>query len=412
MLENVRLPGGLKTIEPCAFYGCSSLANVELPEGLETIGEFAFCSCLQFRSVELPEGLKTIGYHAFARCNFDVVRLPSSLETIGGGWNCAGFNLPEDNPRFRTLDGVLFDNEIKTLLVYPGKKAGNDYLVPEGVETIGDAAFSGCKSLITIIFPDSLQTIGKNAFWDCESLKSVEFPESLKTIGDWAFCCCLSLRKVVFPKSLSTIGTKAFSDCATLAKVELPAGLQKIGTNAFEGCPSIELTATEGSWAAEWLKERRPDATMKVADPSDVKYLVLPGNQAFKTRPFQDGVEITGRRKEFGETLIIPEEIDGQPVRYIGPFAFYGCKSLASVELPESLQGIGYVAFPDGVEFTAPKNSWAAEWIENNDVKKPLFRPRNIFFASVLAALFIWKFLFSAASSRKKGSSSVVLSKE
>lgn len=412
-LETVRLPGGLKTIEPCAFYDCDSLGNVDFPEGLQTIREFAFCSCAQLKSVELPESLKTIGYHAFARCDFDVVRLPSSLETIGGGWNCAAFELPEDNSRFRMLDGVLFDNETKTLLAYPGKKAGNDYVVPEGVETIGDAAFSGCKSLITVKLPQSLKTIGKNAFWDCESLAEIELPENLTSIRDWAFCCCVSLRKIAFPKRLKTIGNEAFSSCESLIDVELSEGLRKIGTGVFENCPSVEFTVPEGSWAAGWIMERRPNAIKKVLVPSspapgegnspaDADNTALNEKQPFQTTPWKDGVEITGYEGSVGETLVIPGKIDGLPVRRIGSFAFSDCESLEDVELPDGLQAIGMNAFPDGVRLTAPEDLWTSEWIrEEKEAKSSSDRRRDIFFTISLTALLILNIAFSTPWRRR-----------
>ena len=47
------------------------------------------------------------------------------------------------------------------------------------------------------------------------------------------------------------------------------------------------------------------------------------------------------------ETLIIPEVIDGKPVRGIGSGAFWRCTRLASLKLPSSLRSIGYAAFED-----------------------------------------------------------------
>lgn len=43
--------------------------------------------------------------------------------------------------------------------------------------------------------------------------------------------------------------------------------------------------------------------------------------------------------------FIIPSELDGYPVTNIGGGVFSGCKSLTSIAIPESVTGIGDLAF-------------------------------------------------------------------
>ena len=45
--------------------------------------------------------------------------------------------------------------------------------IPNGVTSIGDWVFKGCKYLKSITIPDSVTSIGNYAFSGCESLKSV-----------------------------------------------------------------------------------------------------------------------------------------------------------------------------------------------------------------------------------------------
>ena len=54
---------------------------------------------------------------------------------------------------------------------------------PEGLTSIGKAAFSGCTGLTSVTFPEGLTSIGEYAFSGCKGLTSVTFPEGLTSIG-------------------------------------------------------------------------------------------------------------------------------------------------------------------------------------------------------------------------------------
>ena len=47
-------------------------------------------------------------------------------------------------------------------------------VLPVGVTSIGDWAFSGCLSLEEVVIPQSVMSIGKNTFYNCASFKKVE----------------------------------------------------------------------------------------------------------------------------------------------------------------------------------------------------------------------------------------------
>ncbi len=96
----------------------------------------------------------------------------------------------------------------------------------------------------------------------------------------------------------------------------------------------------------------------------------LPEQATFRYRIEDGGAIITGYTGNIS-LLSIPEQLDGYPVvaiaerafegcgltavvlpegvRYVGWFAFYGCKGLLHVTLPASLESIGYAVF-DGCE--------------------------------------------------------------
>ena len=63
-------------------------------------------------------------------------------------------------------------------------------VIPEGVKSVGDHAFSGCTSLHSVEIPDGVKSIGYGAFRLCISLQSVVIPESVECIGAGAFRGC------------------------------------------------------------------------------------------------------------------------------------------------------------------------------------------------------------------------------
>ena len=68
-------------------------------------------------------------------------------------------------PKYKTIDGVLYNKDMSTLLVCPRGKNGN-ITIPEGVTEIKAFAFANSK-IEKVSFPDSLKKIGKHAFFEC-----------------------------------------------------------------------------------------------------------------------------------------------------------------------------------------------------------------------------------------------------
>ena len=56
-------------------------------------------------------------------------------------------------------DFVIENGELQK---YKGQ--GGDVVIPEGVTSIGDCAFSGCSSLTSVVIPDGVTSIGNDAF--------------------------------------------------------------------------------------------------------------------------------------------------------------------------------------------------------------------------------------------------------
>ncbi|MCR4799770.1 MAG: leucine-rich repeat protein [Bacteroidales bacterium] len=105
--------------------------------------------------------------------------------------------------------------------------------IPNTVTSIGDGAFSYCKSLTSISIPNRITSIGEEAFLFCEGLASITIPNSVTSIGDRAFSNCESLTSISIPNSVTTIGEYAFNWCGSVTSLTIPNSVTSIGEWAF-----------------------------------------------------------------------------------------------------------------------------------------------------------------------------------
>ena len=158
-LTSITLPEGVTSIGSYAFAYCYSLTSITLPEGVTTIGDYAFYNCTSLTSITIPESVNVIGSYAFEQCyNFTAVHV-CSLEA----WCKISFGNYSSTPGYYAPNLYMYLNgELVTELV-----------IPEGVTSIGEWAFSGCSSLTAITLPESVTSIGNWAFANCHSLISI-----------------------------------------------------------------------------------------------------------------------------------------------------------------------------------------------------------------------------------------------
>ena len=149
-----------------AFYNLTSIAEVEIPDTVTTIGKHAFAGCTGLTVVNLPAGTVTVGEAAFWGC--------TSLTTLNDAEHPLSALTTIEKNAFRDCTSLV---EI------------NGGSLPETLETIGDAAFWGCKSLTSVEFPESVKTIGALAYYNCTGLTSIKLHNGFEkdSIGKFAF---------------------------------------------------------------------------------------------------------------------------------------------------------------------------------------------------------------------------------
>ena len=136
-------------------------------------------------------------------------------------------------------------------------------VIENGVTSIGDFAFYGCSSTISVTIPNSVTSIGHYAFIGCTNLTSITIPNSVTSIGNLAFYDCSALTSITIPNSVTSIGYKAFHDTKwydnqpdgvvyvdkvlceykgtmpSNTKINIKDGTTLIADGAFSGCSGL-----------------------------------------------------------------------------------------------------------------------------------------------------------------------------
>ena len=131
------------------------------------------------KEIVVPDGITEIGPLIFAGCiDLTTVRLPGSVEKINptAFQDCINLHeivLAEENQSFVYEYGLLMDKQ-KTMVVFATD--AEFIVVPDGIEKIGNRAFSFCKSLCNLQLPDSVRYVGSFAFDNCCNLQTITLP--------------------------------------------------------------------------------------------------------------------------------------------------------------------------------------------------------------------------------------------
>ena len=239
------IPNSVTTIGEYAFSYCSNLKSVTIPDSVTTIGGSAFTNCNSLTSVTIPNSVTTIGERAFDFCfELTSVTIPDSVTTIGdcpfsACRSLTNIYVDSGNSNYSSENGVLFNKNKSTLIQYPTGNQRMEYAIPKSVTTIGEYAFSECRSLTSVTIGNSVRTIDKCAFYICSSLTSVTIPNSVTTIWMNAFSACRSLTSVTIGNGVTIIGEHAFSECGSLTSVTIGNSVKTIDDGAFSKCKSL-----------------------------------------------------------------------------------------------------------------------------------------------------------------------------
>lgn len=152
--------------------------DISVPEEIggytvRKISTRAFRDNTEITSVTIPNTVTEIEYAAFKGC--------TGLTSIA---------VENNNASYVSVDGVLFDKSITTLIQYPIGRQDAAYSIPDSVTEIFEFAFSGSVNLTSVTIPNSVTTFGQYAFEGCSGLMDITIPSSVTKIGTCTFSEC------------------------------------------------------------------------------------------------------------------------------------------------------------------------------------------------------------------------------
>ena len=255
-------PNGIVGFSPVWNKYNKKIKEVVVEEGITGLQHYCFAWLDNLEKITLPESLETIGGNAFRFCpSLKEIYIPKNVSKIGKNAIESDIKItvdPENPHLIYDNSNYSFFNKDKTKLIYTSSCI--NYIVPDGIEIIGDHAFNENRHSF-IFLPDSVTTIGMSAFrvceitaldlpeslteigqyaFECSSLETIKIPAGVKKISAFAFSCNYYLENVIIEEGVEELDYACFSDCPNLAEVVLPLSLKSVETGAFNYCDALD----------------------------------------------------------------------------------------------------------------------------------------------------------------------------
>lgn len=320
------IPNTVSTVGEYAFYGCTTLSNITIPDSVVRLKNSAFRSCTGLQSVTIPESVIAIEGYAFDSC--------SKLKEV----YCQPLTPPTGY--YTMFPSANADLKIyvptESVEAYRGAQYWSDYVdIIEGYEFVYDSSEGATPANNEIWYTNGSTTettnpynsavfganIVSNSYRAKYNCWVILFDAAVNSIGSSAFSNCKAITSITLPNSVTTIGNSAFYSCTGLRSITLPDSVTDINTSAFWRCSNIE--AFRGKYATS-------DGRCVVKDGAIIAYAQASGTE------FSIPVGVTS----------------------IGYYAFYDCKNLTKVAIPDGVTNIqGFRECSNLVEIDLPNTA-------------------------------------------------------
>lgn len=340
--KKVSIPSGIESIASYAFVGMENY-SFNLPDTIKTIGDYAFANITFSHPktcIQLPAALEHIGNHAFEGAKLELVKFGSNLKTIGD-YAFAYAWIYTDSERGR--------NE------YAYKNYWyRDLILPDSIQTIGEAAFQGLTGLHNIdLSKTQIRIIEPRTFMNVHSARSTSFldiyygettillPSSVQEIKEEAFFKA-ELEDIKMENAeLESIGKQAFAEVDMFHIDFSGVKIKEIKEEAFLKAKTYDINIDDVERIGE-----RAFANATTVDDIHIVNVEMIGEQAFANASTR--ISIGDNVKEIGDQAFYNCNFGGQKVftlsstvTTIGAEVFKDASGLETITIPASVERIG-----------------------------------------------------------------------
>ena len=230
------------------------------------------------------------------------------------------------------------------------------------VTSIGETAFRNCTSLTSITIYGDVGSIDKYDISNCDNLTSITIHGNIGSIENEAICYCGSLRSVTIYGNVENIENWIiFYACSSLLYIMID-GNAIYGEYRFLVDDICYRDTSEDTVEVAQSAEHKK-YTGNIVIPSTIEYNGITykvtniGERAFYACKELTNITIPDSVTSIGDSafsgctsltnITIPNNVTS-----IGEWAFYGCTSLTSVTIPDSVTSIGRGVFWDCTSLT------------------------------------------------------------
>ncbi|MBQ3001719.1 MAG: leucine-rich repeat protein [Bacilli bacterium] len=217
---------------------------------------------------------------------------------------------------FTSIEDHAFQNCIKLETVKLASDENKGVILPASVQTVKEAAFSGCSSLVKVIFNEGVTEVAEDLFKACASLVDVTLSDTITTINSGAFNGCSNLKTLKIGKNLETIASDVFT-----------------ATSLFE---SLEIDSENPNYVFK-------DHALLSKDETILHSYFASGNDSTEYT-ISDTVKVIGEYA-FAACTNLTKVTFGANVEKVEESAFQMCTNLVEVVFNENLKEIGVNAF-------------------------------------------------------------------